>query len=488
MSAEELPEGWVWATLGEVVVSKVVQSEPKGATFKYIDISAVDRENKKIRDVDELSTEAAPSRARQRVRAGDILVSMTRPNLNAVAMVPPELDGATASTGFDVLRAVNVMPAWLFAHVRSSAFVEEMSALVQGALYPAVSSADVRSSAVPIAPLKEQQRIVACIEALQARSDAARAALDAIPPRLEKLRRSILAAAFRGDLTREWRAKHPDVEPATALLERIRAERKQRWEAANPKKKYVAPEPVDESELPDLPEGWCWASVEELTPAEFSVVYGIILPGPHVEDGVPFVRPADIDNGQVRLDALPRTSPEIADKYRRAALKPGDLVFSIVGTIGKWLIVPEWLDGANITQSSVRIRPLAPLDATYFLRALQGPALEAQIAPLLFGNAVQRLNVEHVRRLAVPLMPREEWAALSVRLEASLSHVQTKKALAAQVVESLAQLNQSILTRAFRGELVPQDPSDEPAETLLARNRAERGATEKPRRGRRAGA
>ena len=83
-----------------------------------------------------------------------------------------------------------------------------------------------------IAPLSEQRRIVAKIETLQERSRKARAALEAIPPLLEQFRQSVLAAAFRGDLTADWRAQHPDVEPASVLLDRIRAERRRRWEEA----------------------------------------------------------------------------------------------------------------------------------------------------------------------------------------------------------------------------------------------------------------
>src|SRR5690606_36379861 len=132
-------------------------------------------------------------------------------------------------------------------------------------------------------PLNEQNRIVANIDALTEKSREAREALAEVPELLDKLRQSILAAAFRGDLTREWRAKNPDVEPASVLLERIRQERRKKWEEAQLakfraegklpkddswKKKYVEPQPVDTTDLPDLPERWCWASLEELRGAE----------------------------------------------------------------------------------------------------------------------------------------------------------------------------------------------------------------------------
>ena len=127
----------------------------------------------------------------------------------------------------------------------------------------------------------EQKRIVAKLDALQARSDAAKQALDAIPPLLERFRQSVLAAAFRGDLTRAWRAQDPDVEPASELLARIRVERRRRWEEANPRKTYVEPEPVDVTGLPELPEGWCWSTPRDI----FTWSSGSFLPKKEQQGG-----------------------------------------------------------------------------------------------------------------------------------------------------------------------------------------------------------
>ncbi len=205
----KLPRGWVNATIGDVTIAKVEQSEPTGhGNFPYIDIGSVDNQAKRIIEAKQTPVAKAPSRARQLVTADDVLVSMTRPNLNAVAMVPPSLDGATASTGFDVLRSNGtIAPAWLLHLVRSRNFVEELSSLVQGALYPAVRSTDIREYEFPLPPRAEQSRIVARLEKLEAHSRRARATLDAIPAQLAQARQSLLAAAFRGDLTADWRTK-----------------------------------------------------------------------------------------------------------------------------------------------------------------------------------------------------------------------------------------------------------------------------------------
>jgi len=130
-------------------------------TFLYVDVAAVDNVGKRIAGQRSIIGAEAPSRARKLIRTGDILVSTVRPNLNAVALVPDELDGQVASTGFCVLRATaKVIPEYLFFFVRSRAFVGGLSSLVAGAMYPAVSDAQVLDQQLPLPPIAEQRRIV----------------------------------------------------------------------------------------------------------------------------------------------------------------------------------------------------------------------------------------------------------------------------------------------------------------------------------------
>ena len=107
----ELPLGWEEARIGEVTIDKIPQVSPSlDSHFTYIDISSIDNESKEVTSPKSLAGKQAPSRARQAVLKGDILVSMTRPNLNAVAIIPEILGESIASTGFDVLRAIQIQP------------------------------------------------------------------------------------------------------------------------------------------------------------------------------------------------------------------------------------------------------------------------------------------------------------------------------------------------------------------------------------------
>lgn len=135
-------------------------------TFRYIDISGIDRVQKCIASTVNVKGSDAPSRARKVVKKGDVLVSTVRPNLNAVAMVPPELDGQIASTGFCVLRAKPsvLLNNYLFYYVQCTEFVNQLISQVKGTNYPAVSDKIVKEVQLPLPPPSEQRRIVEILD------------------------------------------------------------------------------------------------------------------------------------------------------------------------------------------------------------------------------------------------------------------------------------------------------------------------------------
>lgn len=151
--------------LSDVVVKNTGTRNPlkqAESEFIYIDVASVDNQSKRITQAKQMVSSAAPSRARKVVRAGDVIVSTIRPNLNAVALVPHDLDGQIASTGFCVLRAEPhvVLPEYLFYFVRSKAFVDGLTQLVAGAMYPAVTDGQVLEQCIRLPSLQEQRRIV----------------------------------------------------------------------------------------------------------------------------------------------------------------------------------------------------------------------------------------------------------------------------------------------------------------------------------------
>ncbi|MCB1864442.1 MAG: restriction endonuclease subunit S [Chromatiales bacterium] len=170
------------------------------AEFDYIDLSSVDKDAKRITTVETYACAEAPSRARQIVQTGDILVSTVRPNLNGVAAVGPEHDGLTASTGYCVLRpdAQCLDSSFLFHWVKTEKFIQRMVDLATGANYPAVSDAKVKASIIPLAPLAEQKRIAGILDT----ADALRAKRRESLAQLDNLLQSTFLDLF-GDPRRE---------------------------------------------------------------------------------------------------------------------------------------------------------------------------------------------------------------------------------------------------------------------------------------------
>jgi type I restriction enzyme S subunit len=187
-------------TLGEHVVKVAMWNPLREAVdqeFRYIDLSSVDNQSKEIIEWQTVVGQEAPSRARQIVEAGDVLVSKVRPNLNGVARVPNELDGATASTGFCVLRTDprKLSAEYLFQWVKSPQFVVAMVQQATGASYPAVSDRIIFASKIPLPSLSEQRRIAAILD----RADELRRKRRASLSLLERLPQALFMDMFHGN-------------------------------------------------------------------------------------------------------------------------------------------------------------------------------------------------------------------------------------------------------------------------------------------------
>ncbi|MCC3588008.1 restriction endonuclease subunit S [Microcoleus sp. PH2017_30_WIL_O_A] len=167
-----MSSAWKKIAIGDVVDSVKTWNPLRSLrddSFDYVDLSAIDQDSKTIIGVRKVVCGDAPSRARQLVVKGDVLVSTVRPNLNGVALVPEELDGATASTGFCVLRPRKdfLDGTYLFHWVKSPNFISDMVKKATGANYPAVSDRIISESQIPLPPLEEQRRIAEILDRAQ---------------------------------------------------------------------------------------------------------------------------------------------------------------------------------------------------------------------------------------------------------------------------------------------------------------------------------
>jgi type I restriction enzyme S subunit len=467
--------------------------------FTYVDISSIDNHTKRIVEPKVLAVTHAPSRARQNLAPGDVLVSMTRPNQNSVAIVPAALSGAVGSTGFHVLRTSSVEPGWLFYLVQTTAFIEAMSSLVQGALYPAVRPKDIRSYRIPLAPLPEQRRIVAEIEKHFTRLDAAIASLQRARANLKRYRAAVLKAACEGRLVPTEavlaRAEGRDYEPAECLLAQAiplvdRSKHTRRagrlWGAG------VVPDLTDE-ERQTLPAGWSWAKVRALgSDPEDTVQVGpmSMRSQDFAESGVPVLNVGCVRWGtfdETKLDFMPSHKALAFSRYR---IQPGDVLFTRSGTVGRCAVArphqADWL----MTFHLLRARPDQAKCLPEYLRIVFEGAghIRRQTREASIGTTRAGFNTNLLADLAVPLPPLPEQHRIVAEVERRLSVLDELEATVAANLKRAERLRQAVLKRAFEGKLVPQDPADEPGSALLDRIGAERdGAARTPsgRRGRR---
>lgn len=186
--------------LAELCRRDILLIDPKRSPdheFWYVDISAVDNVSKRITAPQRVKGKDASIRARQIIQPCDVLVATTRPNLNAVALVPEQYAGEICSTGFCVLRAGEELePEYLFQAVQSRAFVEPLADLTKGALYPAVTDRQVFSQLLPWVPRDDQRRIAGRLKAQLAEVETARQAAQAQMREADALRAAIYREAF----------------------------------------------------------------------------------------------------------------------------------------------------------------------------------------------------------------------------------------------------------------------------------------------------
>lgn len=354
--------------------------------------------------------------------------------------------------------------------------------VTSGSAQPQITRTGLEPVTIALAPLPEQRRIVSKIESLQERSSRARDALSEVGPLLAQFRQSVLRAAFSGRLTTDWRAANPDVEPATELLARIRTERRHRWEQSelakyeakgkqppkNWQDKYQEPDALNDAELrklPALPQPWCWTTFETLTES--------------------------FDHVRIPL--------KLADRDQRSGAYPYYGASGIIDDIDEFLFDGDFLligeDGANLLARSTPIAFLAHgkfwvNNHAHVAQTMAGVQLEyleafingISLQPYVTGSAQPKLTQKNLNRIPVALAPLSEHPPMLEKLSAALEAEKTMVGVLNYSDSALTQLDQSILAKAFRGELVPQDPNDEPASKLLARIRATREAAMNPKK------
>ncbi len=399
MKQKELPDGWLLTTINDVILeTKQISpaTEFPNDTFQYIDISSIDSDIGKINSTRQILGKDAPSRAKQVIQIGDLLISTVRPNLNTVALVPDELDNQICSTGFCILRAdrYQIIPEYLFYISRTNFFIQSLVKRCKGANYPAVSNTDVKSLIIPLPPLETQKKLVAILE----KAEQIQRLHAEVDEHFDELIKSIFIDMFGNPMT-------------------------------NPK-------------------GWEIGTIEECCE--------LVTDGEHntprrSEDGIYLLSARNIQNHSISL-----TDVDFIDKIeyqrisKRIIPKRNDILISCSGTIGRVTRVREDFP-FQMVRSVALIRPiLERIRSIYLEYVFDTNYVKYQINQLVNQSSQANLFQGKIRKIKIPIPNMEYQEKFVKRIEL----IEDSANVNSNVTQQNDILFNSLIQKAFKGELV----------------------------------
>jgi type I restriction enzyme S subunit len=432
-----------------------------------------------------------------RLRRDDIVFARTGSIEKAARIVNPPV----AVFASYLIRGRPLIPelaAWLGLFVGSYSYVGQAKRMSAGVGRANVNAKNLARIRLPLPPRAEQARIVDTVDSYLSRLDAAVSSLDAAQLKLKAYRASILKAAVEGRLVpREAelaRREGRSYESAEVLLKRILTERRRRWEDAELarltaagktpnddrwKKRYPEPDQSDIGSLQSLPEGWCWATVDQV---------GNVLLGrqraPQFLTGKwsrPYLRVANIKDDRIDFGDVEEMDfgPEHFEKY---CLQAGDILVSEGQSphlVGQSATYRGELEGLCFQKTLHRFRPFSPGPTSEFAQTVFRAHVSLGVfkAVASITTNIAHLTLEKFKRSRFPLPPATEQERIVEEVARQMSVADAAERQIVADRRRLQRLRQSVLAWAFAGRLVDQSPTDEPAATLLAAIRAAREAT-----------
>jgi len=442
-----LPKGWRSAVLRNIVSYKKGK-KPKRLekdlwqwAVPYIDIEAFEKGNiRRYADPDSSVL----------VNEGDVVVVWDGARCGHVGKVPKH--GALGST-LMTIKPIMIDSDYLLRFLQLS--YDTINSNPRGTGIPHVAPEIFWNLELPLAPLAEQKRIVAKVEELLARVNATREHLAKVKEILKRFRQSILAAACSGRLTEDWRKKNPNVESASELLQRIKKGREKA------KKKYLLSQNDLEDVSFDIPDSWSFCFFEDIAPDRpnaikagpfgSSLTKSFYVPYGYKIYGQEQVIRGDVNYGDYYIDEKKFL------ELKSCAVKAGDLLISLVGTIGKVLIIPDKYQKGIINPRLVKISLFTEIDRGYISKYLNSVLAMNILKKDAHGGTMEILNLKMLKKLMIPLPPIREQQEIVRLVEKLFKLADTTENRLAGASDRAEKLIHAILAKAFRGELVPTE-------------------------------
>ena len=423
-----IPENWRWVRLGEVMIERG-QKKPD-ENFSYIDIGSIDNKKNKLGECKILSPEKAPSRARKLVNIGDIIYSTVRPYLLNTCIIDRIINPKPiVSTGFAVITTNNIdINKYIFKVLLSPMFNDYANDRenAKGVAYPAINDTKLKMAIIPLPPLAEQKRIVEKLDNVLANIDELKAneeKLSILQKNFpDKLKKSILQSAIQGNLT-EQLATDDNVED---LLQAIKEEKERLIKEKKIKKQKPLPE-ITEEEIPfAIPESWKWVRLGEITSIKGGKRIPVGKKLTTVNTGYKYIRVADMKNGTVIDTDIHYINEEIYKKISAYTISKNDVYITCAGTIGRIGIVPDFFDGANLTENADKII-LYFINKLWLCYALNSEAIQNQIRNVTTKVGQPKLAIKRIENMIIPLPPLAEQKRIVEKLDKLLADIEELK-------------------------------------------------------------
>lgn len=490
-SLYELPKGWIWARLEELVLSpkndivdgpfgsnlKASEYEDKG--IPIIRLQNVTRNKFIKKNIRFIKPEKAELLKRHSFSKNDILITKLGAPLGEACLVPEDFEWGIIVA--DIVRVKTddkyISKKYLVYCINSEVVIEQFELNTKGTTRPRVNLNHIRELKLPISPLSEQYRIVTKIEELFTRLDVGVEVLKKIEAQLILYRRFVLKSACEGKLVPTEaelaKAEGRIYEPADVLLKRILTERREKRENKHKEAKstkFWTPVTLDTSSLSELPEGWCWSRVGEVTET-----IGKVSPREEPEAEFIYLDISSIDNQNLKIVEPKKYFGKDAPSRARQRVKVGDVLFSTVRTYLKNIAqVPIIYDGQIASTGFSILRPSTGINELFLFYYVQTEQFLDALTDIQRGTSYPAVRDSDVRDQFIPIPPLAEQRRIVEEIEHHLSVADEVKTIVEKSLRQAEGLRQSILQKAFEGELVPQDSNDEPASVLLARIKEER--------------
>jgi len=472
MSEGKLPEGWVDTQLGNVVeygkTSKKDLSNVNGNTW-VLELEDIEKDSSKLLNKVVASNRPFKS-TKNSFKKGDVLYGKLRPYLNKIIIAND--DGVCTTEIIPMNAEPTCCNKYLFFWLKSSTFLGYVSDVSYGVNMPRLGTSDGLKAPLRLAPLAEQKIIAEKLDTLLAQVDSTKARLEQIPKILKRFRQAVLAAAVSGHLTETWRNKHCNIDINNISVSKYKPNNGLFEQA--------------KSSVSEIPSSW------QIIPSAHLIEY--ITSGSrgwadyYSTEGALFLRMSNVRYNTTKLDLndLQFVNLPGSVEGKRSHVKVDDIIISLTADVGRVARIDKDLGEAYINQHLALVRPTRNIDSEYFALCIASQNIGVkQIQFFKKGATKAGLGLDDIRSLAIPFPPLSEQQEIVRRVEQLFAYADT---IEKQVNNALARVNnltQSILAKAFRGELTAQWRAENPelisgensAAALLEKIKAERAAS-----------